>query len=162
MTKWTRILHIMVTASFLISATLLAGCNSSEPEKLPTIVPWQAPMVTTDSVKLTNTEPDSDGIELVGVGLAEEGAMIIMKFTGPGKVIRSWKQGDIYIIDEANGTGYSQIPVAPVIGPLFGKPTSENQGRGYVMLDNPGNGIKYGSVVTAVLGKYKRLHVTVQ
>jgi hypothetical protein len=162
MRKQTWILPILVITLVLVSSTLLAGCGPGVAEQLPSIVPWQAPKVTTDSIKLTNTEPDNDGIELLGVGLAEEGAMIIMKFTGPGKVIQAWNQGDIYIVDEANDTGYDQIPVAPVIGPLFGKPTSEGPGRGYVMLNNPSNGIKYGSVVTAVLGKYKRMHITVQ
>ena len=87
--------------------------------------------------------------------------MIIIHFSGPAKLIQSWNQGSFYVIDEANGIDYSQIPVAPIIGPLFGKPQKDGQ-PGYVMLNNPGPGIKAGSIVTVVLGKYKRVHIKVQ
>jgi hypothetical protein len=64
------------------------------------------------------------------------------------------------VIDEATGTIYSGIPVAPIIGPLIAQPVHEGQ-IGYVMLTNDGSGIKSGSVVTVILGDFKQEHVTV-
>ena len=139
----------------------LAGCSPAQTEQLPAIKSWQPPKVSTEGIKQAAVEPDADGVSLSDIGTAEDGAMIIIHFTGPAKLIQSWNQGSIYLVDEATGTAFNQIPVAPVIGPLFGKPQKDGQ-SGYVMLSNPGNGIKPGSVVTAVLGKYKREHVTVK
>jgi hypothetical protein len=44
---------------------------------------------------------------------------------------------------------------------LFVKPQEAGQ-EGYYMLINAGAGIKAGSLVTVVLGNYKREHITVQ
>ena len=52
------------------------------------------------------------------------------------------------------------VPMVPVIGPLFERPKNENQ-LAYVMLVNPSFNIKSGSVLTVVLGNYKREHYTV-
>jgi hypothetical protein len=158
MKNWISLSLVLIALSLM----MFSGCRPTESEDLPTITAWEQPKKIADKVKLTNIEPDEDGIKLMNVGLAEDGAMITVNFFGPGKTIKKWNQGDVYIVDESSGAGYSQIPVAPVIGPLFGKPTTDKQGRAYVMLSNPDNGIKTGSKVSVILGKYKREHVVVQ
>jgi hypothetical protein len=145
----------------VICLALLAGCAPAQAEQLPPIKSWQKSLISTEGINLAAAEPDADGVSMTGVGLAEDGAMLIINFKGPAKLIQTWNQGSMYVVDEATGIDYSQIPVAPVIGPLFGKPVKDGQ-PGYVMLNNPDPGIKSGSVVTVVLGKYKRVHVTVK
>ncbi len=85
---------------------------------------------------------------------------MIVRFNGPPRLMQTWGQGSIYVVDETTGIGYKQVAVAPVLGPLFAKPGA-NGGVGYVLLNNPDRGIKSGSTVTAVLGNYKRIHVVV-
>ena len=77
---------------------------------------------------------------------------------------RKWQQGMVYVVDEATGAKYTEIPVLPVVGPLFGRPNQAGQ-TGHVMFTNatPGAaGLRRGSVVTVVLGAFKQEHVTVQ
>ena len=93
--------------------------------------------------------------------MAEDGAMIVVNFKGPAKLIQKWYQGSIYLVDETTEVAYDQIPVAPKLGPLFNKPRLDGQ-AGFALLSNPDQGIKPGSVVTVVLGNYKREHVTVK
>jgi hypothetical protein len=139
---------------------LLAGCKS-EPEVLPQIIAWNTTFDVPGDIKLTSMEPDGDNVQLSGVKIAAEGPMIMVSFRGPSKLIDKWSQGTIYVVDEATKSQYGQITIAPVLGPLFSKPKTDN-GGGYVMLDNPGGGIRPGSVVTVVLGNYKRVHITVE
>jgi hypothetical protein len=82
-------------------------------------------------------------------------------FKVPPRTAENWWQGSVYVIDEGTGTVYKDIPVAPIIGPLLAKPVEEGQ-IGYAMLNNYRNGVKSGSVVSVVLGKFKREHITVQ
>jgi hypothetical protein len=147
----------------LLSLILLSttGCHPAPPETLPAIIPWQGEQITANAYKLTSTEPDADGAQLMSVSTAEDGAWIIVNFRAPVKLAQTWNEGNIMVIDELNGRGYNQIPVAPVIGPLFSKPKSDGQ-PGYAMLVNPDGGVKVGSTVTVVLGNYKRLHVEVK
>jgi hypothetical protein len=49
----------------------------------------------------------------------------------------------------------------PVVGPLFGKPQQDDQ-VGYCMLANTDSSVKTGSMLTVVLGKYRRAHIKVQ
>jgi hypothetical protein len=97
-------------------------------------------------------------IEIVGVGFAGEGAMIMVQFLAPPEVARNWWQGNVYVQDEAKGTRYDMIPVMPIIGPLIGRPKEEGQ-LGYVMLVNSPPYLQPGTLVTVVLGNYKQEHV---
>jgi hypothetical protein len=154
-------LAVLIAITFL-SVSGLIGCGQAQEKvKLPDIKPWQPPKVSTDLIKTAGAEPDADGIKLTGVGLAEDGKWLIVRFQGPAKLIQAWNQGSVYLVDEGTGTAYNQIPVAPVIGPLFGKPRDDGQ-PAYVMLNNINPGLKLGSVVTVILGKYKRENIKIE
>jgi hypothetical protein len=161
--KYRWLLWQIPAVVFILVIILVSfiSCRSTSTEQLPEIKPWVRPPLSTEGIQLATIEPDADGIVLLGAGIAEEGEMIIINFKGPTKLIQSWNQGNVYIIDEATRIGYDQIPVAPVIGPLFGKPLEEGQ-PGYVMLNNFDHGIKSGSVISIILGKYKREHIIVR
>ena len=76
-------------------------------------------------------------------------------------VARKWRQDIVYVVDEATGAIYNEIPVLPVVGPLFGRPNDEDQ-IGYVMLVNAPSELRSGAIVTVVLGDFTQRHVTVQ
>ena len=99
-------------------------------------------------------------VELLVVDFAAEGRYIHVAFRAPPRVARQWRQGNVYVVDEATGTIYNGIPVAPIIGPLIAHPIHDGQ-IGYVMLFNTPPGIRPGSIVTVVLGDFKQEHVTV-
>jgi hypothetical protein len=107
------------------------------------------------------TPVHADQIEVLGVGFATEGKLIMVRFKAPPKIAEQWWQGRVSVIDEATGTVYNEIPVSPLIGPLIGRPKIAGQ-SGYVMLVNPPPGIQPGSTVTVVLGNFRQEHVTVQ
>jgi hypothetical protein len=156
---------IIMLVLFLASAS---GCSSEpEPVTKPITFLSPTPLSTEDMSKLTagvqlaSKEPDSDGVELESVGLAKEVSLIVVSFKGSVKTIANWQQGSVYLIDESTNVSYRETAVLPLMGPMIARPREEGQ-SGYVMLSNPGSAIKSGSVVTVVLGSYKRLHVTVE
>jgi hypothetical protein len=160
MKKIISALLVLVMTSGVI---WLPGCQSRlEPEPSP-IKSFEENTLEKQAAGIyaTSVEPDPDGVELKEVGFAADSTYIMVNFKAPAKIAQNWFQGSIYVIDEGNGKVYSNIPVAPVIGPLFAKP-QHDIAPGYVMLNNSGSGIKSGSIVTAVLGKYKRVHVLVK
>lgn len=154
------LIALALVCSLIAMTSWLFACGSSKDGQLPEIVPWQPPKVSLEGIPLAASEPDPDGAELTGVGMAEDGAMIMVNFTGPAALIQGWNQGDVYVVDQA-GTAYDQVPVAPVLGPLFAKPNLDGQ-PAYVLLYNPNYGIRPGSVVSVVLGKYRRDNVQVR
>ena len=99
-------------------------------------------------------------VELLGVDFAAEGNYIHVQFRATPRLTRQWGQGNVYVIDEVTGIIYNGIPVAPLIGPLIGRPVRDGQ-VGYVMLVNTDGGLHAGSIVTVVLGNFKQEHVTV-
>ena len=99
-------------------------------------------------------------VELLGVSFAGDANYIYVPFRAPPRVARQWRQGNVSVIDEATGTIYDGVPVAPLIGPLIAHPIRDGQ-IGYVMLVNTPPGIRPGSIVTVVLGDFKQEHVTV-
>jgi hypothetical protein len=148
-------------AAAAISVALLAGCDRPATETAPPITLWTRPTLSAVPGTPATSEPDADGVALIGVGFAEDGALIMVRFSGPAKLVQGWTQGSIYVVDEATRQSYDQVPVAPVIGPLFSKPRSDGQ-PGYVMLNNPRPGLTFSSSVTVVLGRYKREHIKLQ
>jgi hypothetical protein len=117
------------------------------------------PGAATPSAAVTETASISR-VELLVVDFAAEGRYIHVAFRAPPRVARQWRQGNVYVMDEATGTIYNGIPVAPLIGPLIAHPIHDGQ-IGYVMLVNEPPGIQPGSIVTVVLGDFKQEHVTV-
>jgi hypothetical protein len=76
-------------------------------------------------------------------------------------VAGSWYQGIVSVTDEGTGTVYNEVPVIPVVGPLFGKPVQDGQ-RGYVMFVNGPVPLQSGSLVTVTLGDYIFKHLLVK
>lgn len=100
-------------------------------------------------------------VELVGVGFAADGDYIMVQFRSDPRVSLMWRQGNVYVIDEATDTRYGDIPVMPVVGPLLGQPVEEGQ-LGYVMFLNHNRGLSRGASVTVVLGDFRQEHVLVE
>jgi hypothetical protein len=110
-----------------------------------------------DTPETTN----AGAVELLGVEVGRESGLILVQFKAPPSLARRWQQGSVYVVDEATGSVYSEIPVAPVVGPLFGRPKVVGQ-TGYVMFSNAPVALQAGSGVTVVLGDFKQEHVTVR
>jgi hypothetical protein len=100
-------------------------------------------------------------VEIIRVGFAAEGGLIIIQFKAPPEVTEQWWQGSVSVVDETNGEEYREIPVMPTIGPLISKPRLAGQ-AGYVMLVNQPPGLKSGALVTVVLGNYTFEHILVE
>lgn len=102
-----------------------------------------------------------DGAELLGVSLAADGGFIFVRFQLPPRKARLLTQGQVYVLHEATGMTYREIPEMPGVGPLIARPKRKGH-SGYVMLKNAPLKISKGSVVTVVLGNYRQEHVLVQ
>ncbi|MDD5082802.1 MAG: hypothetical protein PHU08_05450 [Dehalococcoidales bacterium] len=151
-------------------AVLAAGCGKEEP------LPAMGKVETNPNQEISGgsaaryskfpvipvaaSEPDGDNVTLLGVGFSGDNAYIMVAYTGNKDLISRWVQDDVYIVDEATMGVYKDIPVMPIKGPLIGRPAHDGQ-PGYCMLMNYYNGIKSGSVVTVVLGNYKREHYVI-
>jgi hypothetical protein len=113
------------------------------------------------SIDISLKEPDPDGTELLGVRFAAEGVYVMVEFKAPRELSKNWQEGSIYLFDEKTGVAYWDIPEVPVLGQLLGKPQEDGQ-IGYAMLKNISAGIKPDSIVTVVLGNYKREHISIK
>lgn len=154
----------------ILCSILIVSCNSTPEQELPLVLPWpsgtppesnESTVPSTADAVLTTAEPDADGVEFLGTSIASDGRFVVLYFKGPPELIQSWWEGSVYVVDEVTGIVYYDIPTAPVVGPLFAKPIEMGQ-VGYVMLDNPNYGLTTGSIITVVLGTYKRQHVQIK
>ena len=158
-------LRLIMAGVIMMGLLVPMSCKSKE-EPLVEIVPWEeAASPETTAVPLADTrlvtsEPDADGVEFLGIDFAADGAYLIISYKAPPEVATHFWQGSVYVIDEQTGQLYKDIPVMPKIGPLIGKPVTDGQ-MGYVMLVNYNSGVKPGSVVSVVIGQYKRVHKVV-
>ena len=171
------VMKAQAMATTLVQNASVPGSTSIP--AIPTPTPGLAPVATlkpqtaqvTDMTLPTPTRADlatvtsladEPQVQLVGVTIAPETGFIVVRFRAPPSVAQKWQQGMVYVIDEATNTQYSAIPIAPLIGALFGRPKYEGQ-IGYVMFINtPPPGLGAGSVVTVVLGDFRQEHVIVQ
>ena len=128
-----------------------------------TILPVQSPEAQYTPTTAGQGTPTSQGstVEMLGVEIGTEGNFIVVYFRAPPSVAGSWYQGIVSVTDEASGTVYNEIPVLPVVGPLFGKPVEAGQ-IGYVMLVNAPVPLQSGSFVTVTLGEYVFEHIQVK
>jgi hypothetical protein len=166
MPKKIYYVYLFLTISGLLS--LLISCAQPEPAVQPATIVPNIPATPLDSVDLSKytsvqSEPDPDGAQLFEVGFGADGVYIAVSYTAPPELAAKWIQGDIFVVDEKSGTVFNQTALVPVIGWLFQRPMEQGQ-YASVMLVNSYHGfqIKSGAVVTVVLGKYKREHVTVK
>jgi len=146
-----------------------AGAAGATPAAMP--LPALKPTPSPDSTALPTPSSVVGGgtpqrvataqVRLVGVSVGTETGLILVQFKANPSVARKWQQGVVYVVDEATGAIYNEIPVLPVVGPLFGRPKDEDQ-IGYVMLVNAPSELRSGAIVTVVLGDFSELHVTVQ
>ena len=158
------------------ATALVQSASAAEPTPTPVVTPLStlkpaaqpvagAASPSPTRAELTDTEEaDTDTVQLVKVEVGAETGLILVQFKAPPAVARKWQQGNVYVVDEATGTQYNEVPVLPVVGPLFARPNNAWQ-IGHVMFTNaaPGaSGLRQGSVVTVVLGAFKQEHVTVQ
>ena len=162
------VLRAQAMATALIQNAGTAGATPA-----PTAVPLPAlkPTPSPDSTALPTPSGLVGGgtpqrvataqVRLVGVSVGTESGLILVQFKANPSVARKWQQGSVYVVDEATGAIYNEIPVLPVVGPLFGRPKDEDQ-IGYVMLVNAPSELRSGAIVTVVLGDFTQLHVTVQ
>ena len=115
--------------------------------------------VSPASEPLATAEPVTQAVELLGVGYAADGALLVVQFkASPQEARRTMRQGTISVTDEASGALYNEVPNMPIIGPLIGHPARADQ-PGYAMLVNTPPGLPPGSLVTVVLGNFKQEHV---
>ena len=165
------VLQAQAKATALVQSASAAGPTPAPSvTPLPPLKPAAQPATgvaspsPTRSTELTDTEEaDTDEVQIVRVEVGTETGLILVQFRAPPAMARKWQQGMVYVVDEATGAKYTEIPVLPVVGPLFGRPNQAGQ-TGYVMFTNaaPGaSGLRRGSVVTVVLGAFKQEHVTV-
>lgn len=118
--------------------------------------------ITTSEAGATLTStPEGSTVEMLGVGIGAEGNFIEVYFLAPPHVAGTWYQGNVSVIDDNTGTVYNEVPVIPVVGPLFGKPVEAGQ-MGYVMFVNAPIPLQSGSFVTVTLGEYIFEHVQVK
>jgi len=159
------------------ATALVQSASAVEPTPVPAVTPLPplkpaaqpatgvASPSPTRSTELTDTEEaDVDEVQLVRVEVGTESGLILVQFKAPHQVARTWQQGMVYVVDEATGAKYTEIPVLPVVGPLFARPKEAGQ-IGHVMFTNAAlgaAGLRRGSLVTVVLGSFKQEHVTVQ
>jgi hypothetical protein len=162
-----KVRFIFTILSLIILLTLASqfiSCGKPETETPPpSIVPnlTASPANAIDLTKyqLTEKEPDPDGAELISVGFGAEGAYIDVSYRAPPALAKSWMQGDIFVVNEKTGVVYNDTVLMPVVGWLFQRPVDPDQVAS-VMLVN--RGLKSGDTVIAVLGKFKREHITVK
>jgi len=155
------------------AAALVQSASAAGPTPAPAVTPLPplkpavgaASPSPTRSTELTDSEEaDMDEVQLVRVEVGTESGLILVQFKAPYQMARTWQQGMVYVVDEATGAKYNEIPVLPIVGPLFARPKQAGQ-IGNVMFANaaPGaSGLRRGSVVTVVLGAFKQEHVTIQ
>jgi hypothetical protein len=98
---------------------------------------------------------------VLGVGLAAEGGLILVRFLAPPHEAEAWGPGNVSVADEGSGTVYDEVAILAEIGPLIGRPLTEGQ-MGYVLVVNPPPGLDPDGLVTVLLGTHEFKHVPVQ
>jgi hypothetical protein len=152
-------------ATALIAGSTGQSIGSSTTPGAVNILPVPSPEVQSTlgaGGQVTPTQtPQGSTVEVLGVGIGTEGNFIEVYFLAPPAVAGGWYQGNVSVTDETTGIVYNEIPVMPVIGPLFGKPVEDGQ-KGYVMLVNAPEPLQLGTLVTVKLGDYIFEHILVK
>jgi len=163
------VLQAQAKATALVQSASAAGptpapASTSLPALQPTPQPVTGaalPSPPSESVLSDTEEADLSAVQIVRVEVGTESGLILVQFKAPPVVARKWQQGMVYVVDEATGTLYNEVPVLPVVGPLFARPMEAGQ-FGHVMFVNMNSSLHPGAQVTVVLGAFRQEHVTVQ
>lgn len=145
--------------AIVLKAQNAAAATPSPDIRVATGQPATQPAAGETPTATATYPPDS--VELIGVGMAADGGLIIVQFKTSPRIASLWQQGNVSVTNEANGMLFNEVPVYPSIGPLFGRPKLEGQ-VGYFMLVNPEPKLRSGDLVTVVMGEYKFEHVKVE
>jgi hypothetical protein len=129
--------------------------DSTQSSATPTVVAG-TPGPTSSSPQTT-----PGGVEIVAVTTAADGAYIMVEFRAPARLVASWYQGKVSVVEESTGNVYAVIPSVGAIGPLISRPQLDGQ-LGYVMLVNAPVQLMPGAIVTVVLGEFKQKHLIIQ
>jgi hypothetical protein len=152
-------------ATSLVAGSAFQTAIPLAPQGTTSILPLKTPEMqeTFANEGQAIASPTSLGttVELISVGIGVEGYFIEVYFLAPPAVAGGWYQGNVSVIEETSGTVYNEIPVLPVVGPLFGKPVEAGQ-IGYVMLVNAPVPLQSGSFVIITLGEYIFEHIQVK
>jgi len=143
------------------AASLLPATSTPAMAHAPVTASAALPPPSSTGVVTATEEAGTAGVELLSVGLAAEGELIIVNYRADPWAAQKFWPGAVSVIDETTGAVYNEVPVMPVIGPLIGRPKEAGQ-PGYVMLVNTLPGLRSGNLVTVVLADFKQEHVTVQ
>lgn len=141
--------------------TAIPSTTSGAASILPVLSPEVGSTPATEGQGASSPTPRGATVELVSVGIGAEGLFIQVYFIAPPAIAGGWYQGNVSVTEEASGTVYNEIPVLPVVGPLFGKPVEDGQ-VGYVMLVNAPVPLQPGAQVTVKLGDYIFEHIQVK
>jgi hypothetical protein len=144
------------------AAPLPAGPTlPSRPRSTPIPTPARYAALSAASA-ITDSQWVSYTVQLENVSLGTDGRLVVVNFLAPYRFTDSLTvRGRAYVIDEATGVTYQDIPVMPIIGPLVGRPNA-NGLQSYIMFYNNDIAIQKGSLVTVVLANFRQEHVTVK
>jgi hypothetical protein len=160
----------LILQAHATAAALVQNLPLASPTSRPTAVDGAsatpaspaAPTPTAPSVSPTpvSTEQTEIPVQLLSVSIGAENNYIVVSFKASPATCRNWTQGNVWVIDEASKIKYNNVPVMPIIGPLFARPKVAGQ-SGYVMFINTDGKVAPGAVVTVVLGDFVQEHVKV-
>jgi hypothetical protein len=155
--------EVLALATSLAQDGGLAGTTLPPPTGAVSLALSPTPRLPQETGEPAPIAPAEDrpALQVLSVGLAAEGDMIIVSFLALPAEAEAWGPGSISVVDEAGGIVYDEVPVMPEVGPLIGRPRQEGQ-MGYVLLANPPPGLQPAALVTVVLGAHRFEHVRVQ
>jgi hypothetical protein len=100
-------------------------------------------------------------VQVMDVTTAADGGLIMVQYRAPARLAETWRQGNVFVIDEANGNRYGEIPVAGPIGPLISHPKEDGKQAYFMVVNAPVPLIK-GTLVSVVMGEFKQEHIVIQ
>ncbi len=152
------VLEARAVATELAQQEELPGTPFVVPTRpIVTSVPATSPAVAATPAPTARPVP----VEVLGVGFAAEGQLLVVRFLAPPAEATGWQPGGVRLLDEATGTVYDEVATVPDLGPLLAQPRRAGQ-VGYVLLANRAPGIQAGQQVTVMLGPHRFEHVVVQ
>jgi hypothetical protein len=156
------IFNAQATAAALVSR-LPAQQSPAPGETSSTLkIPVQNPVIKTPIPAISPASTlDASQVQILGVSLGEQAGLIQVRFKAPPVLARKWQQGDMYVIAEASGAAYKEVPNLPLIGMLIAHPNQPGQ-IGFVMLVNAPHPLHPGDAVTIILGNFKQEHVIIK